>query len=136
MRKQFSNKEILDYATALSKEILENAKDVELPTKVNFYLQKNIKTFLTAAQDIEEAQLKIGKKYGEYNSEKEAYIITDSEKLSIAQKEMEDLLSVDQVLEVYFITLADLQDTKLTIAQMNAMLFMIDEQIEEEKVLW
>ena len=70
-------------------------------------------------------------KYGTINVEKDAYFISDPEKLEQAQQEIKQLLSIDQILEVYMISLEDLQDTKLTIAQMNAMLFMIDEEAKE-----
>jgi len=133
MRKKFSNQEIFNYAEALTKTFLEDSKDIQLPVKVNFYLQKNIKTFITAAQEIEDARLTIGKKYGTINIEKDAYFISDPEKLEQAQQEIKQLLSIDQILEVYMISLEDLQDVKLTVAQMNAMLFMID---EEEKEIW
>lgn len=131
MRKQFSNQEILLYANQLNNAFLENGKDVELPIKINFYLQKNIKTFMTAAQEIDEARLKIGEKYGEYNPDNGSFIISDFEKRRKANEDMNKLLSIDQILEIYVVSLTELEkDTKLTVAQMNAMLFMIDDDTE------
>ena len=127
MRKQFCNKDILENATLLHKIFLESNQEIVLPIKVNFYLQKNIKTFLKNAEEIEEARLKIGEKYGEYDANDNSYVIENKELRQKAQQELKDLLSLDQILEIYTITLEDLQDTKLTVAQMNAMLFMIDE---------
>lgn len=141
MRKQFSNREILLYAEQLQKIFLDLGQDIELPIKINFFLQKNIKTLLDAAQEIDEMRLKIGKKYGTYDSTTQSYHIQGKENLEKAQQEISNLLSIDQVLDINLISLTELQNTThLTIGQMNAMLFMIDNDIveyidEEEEVL-
>lgn len=127
MRKQFTNKEILTYADLLNRIFLQEDKNLELPIRVNFYLQKNIKTFIEAAELIEESRMAIGRKYGEFNTEEESYLIKDEEKLLAAKQDLKNLFSLEQVLEIYPIDLEDLEDTKLTVAQMNAMLFMIEE---------
>lgn len=138
MRKQFSNKEILLYAEQLKKIFLELGQDIELPIKINFFLQKNIKTFIDAAQEIEEMRLKVGKKYGTYDAATKSYHIPSGENLEKAEQEINNLLSIDQVLDINLISLTELQETThLTIGQMQAMLFMIDndliEYIDEEK---
>ena len=127
MRRQFSNKEILENATFLHKIFLDSSKEIVLPVKANFYLQKNLKLFLELAQEIEEAKLEIGARYGEYQAETESYMITDSEKLMQAHEELKTLFSLTQMLELYTISLEDLEDSKLTTAEMNALLFMIEE---------
>lgn len=131
MRKQFSNKEILSYAKILAQVFLNSSNDIELPVRVNFYLQKNIKTFLSAAQDIDEMRLKIGKKYGELNIQTKSYEIKDINKLELAQQDLDNLLSIDQVLDIYMISLKDIEALTLTVAQMNAMLFMIDDDDDD-----
>lgn len=131
MRKHFTNKEILEYATLLQKVFLDTDKDIFLPVKVNFYLQKNMKTLTEAAELIEESRMGIGEQYGEFVEEESSYIIKDSENLKKAQKMINELLSLDQVIELYPISLEDLQDIQLTVAQMNAMLFMIEESKED-----
>lgn len=127
MRQQFSNQEILEYATSLHENFLENSKDITLPIKINFYLQKNMKNFIEAAKEVEASRLKIGEKYGVYNPKDSSYLIQDEDKLKLAQKELQELMSLDQIIEVYPISLEDLQNVDLTVAQMNAMLFMIEE---------
>lgn len=127
MRKQFTNREILSYAESLSQIFLNPEKDIELPIKTNFYLQKNIKAFTKAAQEIDESRLAIGEKYGEYNFDENCYEIRDKDQRLLAQQDLKNLLSLDQVLEIYTVSLDDLQDTQLTVAQLNAMLFMIEE---------
>ena len=128
MRKKFSNKEILEYAHSLTKIFLDSEKnDINLPIKINFYLQKNIKTILNAAQDIETMRLDIGRKYGTYNSDSNAYIVDDDKRLT-AENELQDLMSIDQILDIYVVSLDELQQiSSLTVLQMNAMMFMIEE---------
>ena len=141
MRKQFSNKEILLYAEQLKTIFLDLGQDIELPIKINFFLQKNIKTLMDAAREIEEMRLKIGKKYGTYDATTQSYHIQGNENLEKAQQEINNLLSIDQILDINLISLQELQDTThLTIGQMSAMLFMIDNDLveyidEEEEVL-
>ncbi len=134
MHKQFSNKEILSYAQTLKQVFLNSSKDIELPVRVNFYLQKNIKTFLNAAQEIDEMRLKIGKKYGELNVQTRSYEIKDTNKLELAQQDLDNLLLIDQVLDIYMISLKDIETLTLTVAQMNAMLFMIDDDNDDEVI--
>lgn len=128
MRKIFTNKQILDYAYALQEAFLKQEQEVVLPTKANFYLQKNINTMIRNAEEIEKAKIRIGQRYGEYVEEEKVYRITDIKKQQQAQKELEDLMSVDQILEIYFISFEDLQDVQLTTLQMHAMFFMLEEE--------
>ena len=131
MRKQFSNEEILLYAEKLNKIFLHSENEIELPIKINFYLQKNITAFMEAAKEIEAARLNIGQKYGRFDEKENSYFIEDEEKLKLAKKDLKDLLSLEQILEIYMVSLSELENTtSLTVTQMNAMLFMIDEDIE------
>ena len=137
MRKQFSNQEILMYAEQLNKTFLENDKDIELPIKINFYLQKNMKTLMDAAQDVNNLRLKIGNKYGVFDEKTSSYLIKDPDNLKKAQYDMEQLLSIDQVLNIHMISLSDLEkEAKLTVAQMNAMYFMIDDDDSDDGIVY
>ena len=128
MKRQMTNKDILAYALSLQNIFLNSEKEIILPVKVNFYLQKNLKLFTELASEIEESRLQIGEKYGEYNQETESYIIKDKSQIKQAQNEIKELLSLTQNLEIYTVSLEDLQDLQFTTAQMNAMLFMIKEE--------
>ena len=136
MRKQFSNQEILLYAEQLNKTFLKEENNIELPIKANFYLQKNIKIIMEAAQEINDARLKIGAKYGEYNAQEESYFITDSNKLERARQDLYNLLSIDQILDICMISLSDLENMAkpLTVLQMNAIFFMIDDDSNESDI--
>ena len=137
MRKQFSNQEILTYAEQLNKIFLQTDKDIDLPIKINFYLQKNIREFMEAAQEINNLRLKIGSKYGVFDEKTSSYVIKDSDNLKKAQHDMEQLLSIDQILNIHMVSLRDLEkETKLTVAQMNAMYFMIDDDDSDNGIIY
>ena len=121
---KLTNNEIYGYAVALNEAFTDNTQ--RLPMKVNFYLQKNKKTLVTLGQDIEESRLEIIRDYGELSNDNASYLIP-SEKIALAQKELEDLLALEQEVEIYMIKADSLpDDISLTTAQMEAMLFMIE----------
>lgn len=121
---KLTNNEIYGYAIALNEAFTDNTQ--RLPMKVNFYLQKNKKTLVTLGQDIEESRLEIIRDYGELSNDNASYLIP-SEKIALAQKELEDLLALEQEVEIYMIKADSLpDDISLTTAQMEAMLFMIE----------
>ena len=119
-----TNKEIYEYTINLNKEF---SNSMQLPIKINFYLQKNKKLLLELAQDIEESRLNIIKKFGKYDEEIKDYIIPDENYL-VAAAEMEDLLNLEQNISLYKINIADF-DEKLILStkQMEALMFMIEE---------
>ena len=122
---KLTNNEIYGYAVALDKAFTDNTQ--KLPMKINFYLQKNKKTLMTLGQDIEESRLEIVRTYGELSNDGSNYSIP-KDNLGIAQKELEDLLSLEQEVEIYKINLSNLSDDiNLTVGQMEAMMFMIEE---------
>lgn len=126
MKKQFSNKEIYSIATLLNQIFLKSEDNLYLPIKVNFLLQKNIKLFTDLGEEIDSLRIKIGQKYGSYDSNTQSYKIK-SENMDQAQKELIDLMEIEQIVDVFMISFADLGDTKLTTQQMQALLFMIED---------
>ena len=121
---KLTNNEIYCYAIALNEAFADNTQ--RLPMKVNFYLQKNKKTLVELGQDIEESRLDIIRNYGELTEDGTQYSIS-RDKGDAAQKELEDLLNLEQEVNIYMISADNLSDDiSLTTAQMKAMLFMIE----------
>ena len=121
---KLTNNEIYSYAIALNKAFVDNTQ--RLPMKVNFYLQKNKKTLTELGQDIEESRLEIIRNYGELTEDGTQYAIAQ-DKIEVAQKELEDLLSLEQEVNIYMISADSLtDDISLTTGQMEAIMFMID----------
>lgn len=119
-----TNNNIYNYANNLIMAFNDNTQ--KLPIKINFCLQKNKKTLLALAQDIEAARIEIGKTYGEYNKETQQYYIPP-EKMAIANQEMNDLFNIEQDVDILTIKYDSLNDdVMLTTVQMEAIMFMID----------
>ena len=126
MKKQFSNRDIYSTAILLDNVFLNKDIELYLPIKVDFYLQKNIRIFKNLAQEIEMVRMNIGKKYGSFDMEQETYKIKQ-ENIEQAQKELFDLMEIEQMVDIFTISFTDLGDTKLTTQQMQALLFMIED---------
>lgn len=95
-----------------------------LPVKINFPLQKNISILQKLAQEIEDSRMAIGKEYGVF--ENGVYKILP-ENMEKANKEMEDLFNIEQEVKIKMIKESDLDGFDLTMAQMSAIMFMIEE---------
>ena len=121
---KLTNNKIYEYALALNEAFVDNTQ--RLPMKINFYLQKNKKTLLELGQDIEESRADIIRNYGELTEDGVRYSIP-SDKISEAQKELEDLLNLEQEVNIYMISADSLtDDISLTTGQMEAIMFMIE----------
>ena len=119
-----TNNEIYTY----TRQLMDAFSDGEqkLPIKINFYLQKNKNTLLGLAQDIEKARIEIAQTYGVLDESGEQYQIPN-EKLADATKELEDLFSLEQDVNISTISIDSLSDDlTLTTAQMEAIMFMVD----------
>ena len=105
-------------------KIFENSQQY-LPAKVNFYIQKNKKKIAELAQEIEIARAEIIKNFGEQKEDGKYYIPQD--KIQEAQQELLDLLNIQQEIEVFTISLDDIENLHFTLPQMEALMFMIEE---------
>ena len=120
-----TNNEIYIYAKNLTEAF--NDKDQKLPIKINFYLQKNKNILIELAGAIEMARMEIAKNYGTLDEESQQYIIPP-EKIEEVNKELMDLLSLEQEVQIYTINIDNLSDDlSLTTAQMEAIMFMIEQ---------
>ena len=121
---KFNNNEIYQIANNLISN-LDNL-DIYIPAKANFFLQKNLQTLAAAAQEIEKARLEIAQHYGEPDEAGQQYKIP-REKLEEANKELEDLFSIEQELDIKTFSIESLGNAEFTPAQMQAMMFMIED---------
>lgn len=121
---KFNNSEIYQIANVLAKTF--DNLDIYIPAKANFFMQKNISTFAAAAQEIEKSRLEIAKHYGELDEENQQYKIPE-DKIKEASKELEDLFSIEQDLNIKTFTIEALGDAEFTSAQMQAIMFMIED---------
>lgn len=122
---KLTNLNIYNYAQQLVSAF--NNGEQRLPVKLNFFIQKNKSTLINLAQDIEQARMEIAQNYGELNKEGTQYIIKP-EYMDTASKEINDLFALEQEVNIGMIKAESLSDDfSLTTAQMEAIMFMIEE---------
>lgn len=121
---KLTNNQIYNYAVELQKNFQDETQ--KLPVKINFYLQKNKNTLLELAQDIEKSRTDIIQSYSVIDEETKQSIIP-SDKFEEASKELEDLFSLEQEVQIYTVQIdAFPEDISFTTGQMEAIMFMID----------
>ena len=120
-----TNNEIYNYANALAEHF--SNQEVKFPIKVNFYLQKNQNELMTLAQDIEKERIAIIEEFGVLDEESQQYNIPP-EKISEASQKISDLFSLTQEVKIYKVNLDAFGDIELTSGQMQALLFMIEDE--------
>lgn len=124
-----TNNQIYNYTNSLIEQFLNT--DIKFPVRVNFYLQKNKNTLLSLAQEIEQERVKIAQEYGVLNEETQQYEVPP-EKIQETRKKLDDLFNLTQEVKLYKIKLEDFGNIELTSGQMQALLFMIEDEEEEE----
>lgn len=120
-----TNNQIYEYANALIQEF--TGSESKLPVKVNFYLIKNKNLLIQLAQEIDQSRNNLLSKYGELSENGTQYFIPqkNSEK---AQKELNDLFELTQEVNIYTFSLEAFNESDtLTVQQMEALMFMIEE---------
>lgn len=126
---KWTNEQIYQTFNNIQQYLITSQQNVILPLKPNFYLLKNYKTFTALAKEIDVMREAVGKKYGTLQEDGTYFVEGDN--LPIAQQELQELGNIEQSVEIYTVSLEDLKDTELTTKQMEALLFMIED--EEEK---
>lgn len=122
---KLTNSEIYTYTNRLFEAF--NDSEQKLPIKISFYLQKNKNTLLSLAQDIEASRIEIAQTHGTFNEETSQYDIPN-DKLEEVNKELNDLLSLEQEVQIYTIDINSFSDDlTITTAQMEAIMFMIEQ---------
>ena len=121
---KFNNQQIYQIAN----NVLSNLDNLNIyiPAKANFFIQKNISTLAAAVQEIEKSRLEIAKHYGVLDEKGQQYKIPE-DKLEEASKELNDLFSIEQDLDIKTFSIEALGNAEFTPAQMQAMMFMIED---------
>lgn len=114
---------------------IENAFSIDdryLPAKINFYIQKNKNILYTLSLLIEDTKNNIADHYGQYQPETDSYFI-EQDKREIAQQELNDLMNIEQDVNILKIKFKDIENLEFTSAQMDAILFMIQDEEQGEE---
>lgn len=125
-----TNLEIYTTAQALMENI---TTDMNLPVKVGFYIQKNMKKMTELAQEIEKSRMEIFDKYGEKDEENNQYKFDKSVQEQV-QKELNDLFDLTQDVKTNMLKLDWFDDIDLNANQIAAISYMIaddEDEVEE-----
>ena len=111
------------YTTA--SHLMEAFHDSEqkFPVKMNFFLQKNKKTLLTLAQEIEEARMTIAQTYGVNSGDGNFAIATEN--IAKAQEELDQLFNIEQDVNITKISFDDL-DPNMELTSANGSSYVYD----------
>lgn len=123
-----TNLEIYTTAQALMENI---TTDINLPVKVGFYIQKNMKKMTELAQEIEKSRMEIFDKYGEKDEENNQYKFDKSVQEQV-QKELNDLFDLTQDVKINMLELDWFDDIDLNANQIAAISYMIADDDEDE----
>ena len=96
-----------------------------LPARINFYIQKNKKIIADLASVIEEARNAIILEFG--SPDEEGRVTISQDKIPEANKEIYDLFSIKQEINIDLISLESIENYSFTMDQMEALMFMIEE---------
>lgn len=124
------NKEIVEKYDLLKEAFNDNSK--YFPAKISFIIQKNIKKLKELSQEIYTIRDNIVKNYGTLENEEEGLFSFSEEVRGITQKELDDLLEVEQEVNILKLKFKDIEDLEFTSNQMEALMFMIDEEDQAE----
>lgn len=130
MKKTLTNNEIYQISELLNKNPIN--ENEYIPVFINFYIQKNISLFTQLREEIDQCRRNIIFHYGE---DKEGDFIVKSEFIEQANKELEQLATITQDVEIYTLPLSTLNEVKLTTGQLKSLMFMVEEDVSLFKYL-
>lgn len=119
-----TNMQIYDIANALGEHFQD--KELKMPIKINFYLQKNKNTLMALAQEVEQTRVEIIRKYGNLDESSNQFIVPP-ESIAAATAELKEFFDLEQDVTIYKVNIEAFNDLELTTGQMEALLFMIEE---------
>lgn len=124
------NKEIYDIYNLLKNSFNDNTK--YLPAKVNFCIQKTIKSLYNTVESIEIARQEIAIHYGTLSEDSADTYLIPLENREKANKELLELMNVSTEVRFTTILFKDIENLEFTSNQMEALMFMIEEEEEVE----
>lgn len=131
MKQDMSNRYIYEKVLCLKEAFADEV--YYLPAKVNFYLQKNFSLFYSLFDEIELSRNNIIIHYGIKNDNSNDEYIIPNDKIAVANEELQELLNIEQSIEYVKIPLSLLGNVNFSNKQMQAILFMIEDDIEKKE---
>ena len=124
MIKKMTNAQI--YALSNKLDSVLNSETRYMPAKIAYFIHKNKTKIVEHFNIIEQSRFGIIRHYGTLDEATSSYNVPN-EVLAKANKELEELLQIEQDIDISMIKLDDLVDLDFTFEQMEALSFMIEE---------
>ena len=99
--------------------------EVRMPAAIAYAIQKNKTNFVAIGQEIEQSRVEIIQHYGTMQEDGQYFV--NAEYIDKANKELFDLLQIEQEMKIYMININELNDISFTSSQMESLMFMIEE---------
>lgn len=119
---KYTNAFIIAFAEAVYEIV--NDKELKFPAKVNYAIQKNFKTLYSIYQELEIERVRVCQEYST-GLENGVYLFEDAEKRELAEKELNDLMVMEQEVNIMKFSIDALGDIELTSRQMDVLMNMI-----------
>lgn len=130
---KLTNLDILNLCAIWQETFMQQENKKTFPVKVFFYLQKNMQTILSLQQEVQKYYQDIIQKYQNGEPTEDGQITIQSDKIEIANKEINELLALPQEINIYPISLEAFGDISLTAEEMQIIMPMIAENFEDEE---
>ena len=124
MIKKMTNAQI--YALSNKLDSVLNSETRYMPAKIAYFIYKNKTKILEHFNITEQSRFGIIRHYGTLDEATGSYNVPN-ELLIKANKELEELLRIEQDIDISMIKLDDLVELDFTFEQMEALSFMIEE---------
>lgn len=130
---KLTNLDILNLCAIWQANFIQQENKKVFPVKVFFYLQKNMQAILSLQQEVQKYYQDIVQKYQDGEPTEDGQITIQSDKIEIANKEINELLALPQEVNIYPISLEAFGDISLTAEEMQIIMPMIAENFEDEE---
>lgn len=123
INKTMTNNDIYMIATSFLNNFETN--DVRMPAAIAYAIQKNKASLIAIGQEIEKSRVEIIQHYG--TMQEDGQFMVPAEFVDQANKELADLLKIEEDVKIYMININELNDVSFTAKQMETLMFMIEE---------
>lgn len=123
---KLTNQFILTYTEELHETIIQD-NETRYPAKVNYSIQKNYRTLMEIYKEIMQERERICQEYSTSFNDG-IYEFADARLRESAQRELDDLLSLEQDVNIIKFNIDSFGNLALTAKQMDVLMFFIEEE--------